>query len=361
MGSRYNVEMQGGRCVVLVNTDFESRKGEPAADGPRSYEADAAVLDTAREVGKALGQLGIETEELHVASSLHGVARALRARAPTVVFNLVESIDNDYGREWQAPNMLARHGFAYTGNGPTPLKLCRAKDLARDVLTRTGVRVARGLVLQTADAADIDSRASAAISYPAFIKPARVDGSIGVDAESLVQSPVQLAMRLKQLREAAIEGPFLVEEYLPGKEINVAIFPSPESGFVVATEIDFSTVPEGHPRFVTYDCKWNAESPEYAARSIPAKLEPSLRSEVEALARGAFKALGGSGYGRVDMRLDVDGRPCVIDVNPNNDIHPDAGLATAARSVDVTYTRLIELVYHRALEVQRAAASHSRG
>jgi D-alanine-D-alanine ligase-like ATP-grasp enzyme len=62
------------------------------------------------------------------------------------------------------------------------------------------------------------------------------------------------------------------------------------------------------------------------------------------LARGAFATLGGTAYGRVDMRLDGAGRPAVIDVNPNNDIHRDAGLAAAARSVGLGYEALIESI-----------------
>jgi D-alanine-D-alanine ligase len=79
---------------------------------------------------------------------------------------------------------------------------------------------------------------------------------------------------------------------------------------------------------------------------------------VESIARRAFLALGGTGYGRVDMRLDRAGRPCVIDVNPNNDIHPDAGLTAAAKSVGITYPELISRVLARAVEareVRRAA------
>lgn len=346
--------MLTGLCVVLVNTDFESRAA-PKGEGPRSYEADAAVLDTAREVGAALRALGLRVEERHVSSSLDGVVEALRELSPDVVFNLVESVDNDYGREWEMPALLEQHGFAYTGNGPTPLKLCRTKDLAREVLSEAKVRVPRGVVIQGSAALPPD----AALFYPAFVKPARVDGSIGVDAGSLVADREQLAARLAKLEEAQLEGPYLVEEYLPGKEINVAIFPGPEAGFVVSTEIDFSLIPEGYPRFVTYDGKWNEQSPEFAARSIPADLDAGLRKEVESLARRAFSALGGSGYGRVDMRLNVQGSPCVIDVNPNNDIHPEAGLATAARSAGLAYEQLIELVFKRALEVKHDRATHS--
>lgn len=326
------------RTVVLVNTDFESRQSELHSDAPRGFEADAAVLDTARAVRTAIESLGVEVEQLEIRSSLGGLTQKLARRGVTTVFNLVESIDNDYGREWQVPALLARHRIRFTGNGAEPLRLCRAKDAARRVLQRCGVRVARGAVVN--DARELTPHKLRNVPFPCFVKPARVDGSIGVDASSVCADASALTARVAQLA-AHLPGPFLVEEYLPGKEINVSLFPEPRQGHVVPTEIDFSALAPGLPRFVTYDSKWNPESPEYVTKSVPAVLEAPLRAEVERVARSAFLALGGSGYGRVDMRLDSEGNPCVIDINPNNDLHPEAGLAIAAGSVGLTYEALI--------------------
>jgi D-alanine-D-alanine ligase len=330
--------MLPSKTVVLVNTDFESRASELSSDAPRGFEADAAVLDTARAVLRAIEGLGVEVEQLSITSSLEGLCDKLRRRGVDTVFNLVESIDNDYGREWQVPALLDKQHIRYTGNGALPLRLCRKKDRARGVLMRAGVRVARGAVVR--DAGELTARKLRDVPFPCFVKPARVDGSIGVDADSVCVDAAALGARVTRLA-SHLAGPFLVEEYLPGKEINVSLFPEPARGHVVPTEIDFSALAPGLPRFVTYDSKWNPESPEYVTRSVPAVLEPPLRAEVERVARAAFLALGGSGYGRVDMRLDVHGQPCVIDVNPNNDLHPEAGLAIAAASVGLDYQALI--------------------
>lgn len=333
------------RTAVLVNTDFATRSDERGASEPHAYEADAAVLDTANAVAAALRRCGVEVAQISIASSLAGLAEQLKRRELRTVFNLVESIDNDYGREWQVPALLERHGIRYTGNGPRPLRICRAKDATRRVLARAGVRVARGVVVR--DESELVARRLRGVRFPCFVKPARVDGSIGIDRESICADQAALHARVARLA-ASLPGPYLVEEFLPGKEINVALFPDAERGYVVPTEIDFSALPKELPRIVTYDCKWNPASPEYAATSVPAVLEPALRSEVEALARAAFRALGGTGYGRVDMRLDDQGRPAVIDVNPNNDLHPEAGLALAARSVGVSYDALIASILERA-------------
>lgn len=326
------------RTAVLVNVDFESRAAELSRGGPRGFEADAAVLDTARAVVAALRALDVRAEELRIARSLAGVRAKLARRGVETVFNLVESIDNDYGREWQVPALLERHGIRHTGNGARPLRLCRAKDAARRVLRRAGVRVADGVVVR--EERELTAARVRKLSFPCFVKPARVDGSIGVDRESICGDRAALTARVARLA-AHLPGPFLVEEYLPGKEINVSLFPGPEREHVVPTEIDFSLLAAGLPKIVSYDGKWNPESPEYASKSVPAQLEPGLRHEVEALARAAFRALEGDGYGRVDMRLDGVGRPCVIDVNPNNDLHPEAGLALAAHSIGVSYEALI--------------------
>jgi D-alanine-D-alanine ligase len=335
------------QAVILVNADFESRKDEVSSGAPRGYEADAAVLETARHVRTAMCSLGVEVSELRVTSSLAGVRRELARRGTDVVFNLVESLDNDYGREWQVPALLDKHGIAYTGNSSGPLRLSRSKDRARRVLARAGVRVARGNVVKSP--AELRKQSFQSLAFPVFVKPARVDGSIGIDRDSICSDLDALTRRVEKLH-AHLPGPYLVEEYLPGKEINVSIFPSPYEGWVVATEIDFSPVPAEYPRIVTYDSKWNESSPEYASKSVPAQLDAALQTEVTSLAREAFVALGGSSYGRVDMRLGADGRACVIDVNPNNDIHPDAGLAGAARSVGVDYPELIAAVLSSALE-----------
>ena len=340
------------RTAVLVNTDFESRRAELNSDAPRGFEADAAVLDTARAVRVAIESLGVEVEEIRVSTSLRGLIEQLAHKGIGTVFNLIESIDNDYGREWQVPALLDRHGVRYTGNGAEPLRLCRAKDSARRVLQRAGVRVARGVVVRAAS--ELTPRRLRALPFPCFVKPARVDGSIGIDGDSMCADASALSARVEHLAHH-LPGPYLVEEYLPGKEINVALFPDPIDGFVVPTEIDFSVLAPELPRFVTYDSKWNPESPEYVTKSVPAELDAGLRAEVERVARAAFRALGGRGYGRVDMRLDVTGQPCVIDVNPNNDLHPEAGLALAARSVGLAYDALIGSILSRAHEAKHVS------
>jgi D-alanine-D-alanine ligase len=338
--------------VLLVNADFLARATGTGAMAPSAYEADAAVLDTAAAITRTLVGMGIRTSELRVTHSLDGIREALLERAPSVVFNLVESIDNDYGREWEVPHLLGTMGLAYTGNGPAALRVCRCKDEARERLAAAGVRMADAVVVDGPG----DVGRVPASDYPVFVKPARVDGSIGIDAQSVCATPQDLSRKLERLA-GSLPGPFLVECFLPGTELNVSIIPEPCAGLVIATQIDFSAVPAHLPRFVTYESKWNPESPEYVSKSVPATVPPALLREVHDQARRAFIALSGDGYGRVDLRLDSQGNPRVIDVNPNNDLHPDAGLARAAASAGLDYPELLAAILAHAEAVRHARSS----
>jgi D-alanine-D-alanine ligase len=120
-------------------------------------------------------------------------------------------------------------------------------------------------------------------------------------------------------------------------------------------EIDFGKMPKGMWRIVSYTSKWNTGSEEDlgAAPRCPADLSPELTAECQRIALAAWKAVGGAGYGRVDMRIDAQGQPWILEVNANPDISPDAGLARMARTVGIDYADLIRSVSSQALNAPR--------
>jgi D-alanine-D-alanine ligase len=331
------------RVAVIHNVDFLSRPGEDDAVAPPSMEADEEVAATAEGIASILRDNGMRTFILQVDDSLDGLLARLNDLRITAVFNLVESLGNDSAREPELPILLEKAKIPYTGNSPTALRLAHCKENARRLLTAHGLPVAAGLAVDRVD--ELTDEVVAPLAFPLFVKPAHTDASIGIDQNSVVRDIDALRARVGWLRQH-IKGPVLVEEYLPGREINVAIFPDPFTGVAVPTEIDFSPYPPGYEPIVTYNCKWLPATPEYAAMSHPCadRLPRELYDEVRRLAMAAFLTLGGASYGRVDMRLDKHGRPHIIDVNPNNDLDREAGLAIAARSVGVDYAALVAAI-----------------
>ena len=115
-------------------------------------------------------------------------------------------------------------------------------------------------------------------------------------------------------------------------------------------------LPAGLPRVVTYAAKWESGSAYYAG-TVPRLLDASdgdLGQRLDRLARRVWAAVDGSGCGRIDVRMDGQGRLFVLDVNPNPDLSVDAGLARQAAAAGWSY---IDLIAHI---VEAAFAQHRR-
>jgi D-alanine-D-alanine ligase len=111
-------------------------------------------------------------------------------------------------------------------------------------------------------------------------------------------------------------------------------------------EIDFGNMPRGRWRIVTYQSKWNTGSVEDlgATPRCPARLPAKVANEARKVAMRAWQVVGGQGYGRVDMRIDANGQPWILEVNPNPDIADDAGLARMAGVAGIEYSALIRSI-----------------
>jgi D-alanine-D-alanine ligase len=140
----------------------------------------------------------------------------------------------------------------------------------------------------------------------------------------------------------------LVQRYIDGREVNVGVL---GDAVLPISEIRFDGMPKGRWKIVSYRSKWETGSDEDlgAQPQCPADLPPELTVELKALALGAWRLVGGRGYGRVDMRIDRAGRPWILEVNANPDLAPDAGLARMARVAGLDYGALIRAICEQAL------------
>lgn len=344
-------ESRPRRIVVAYNRDWSD---EPVgADGAGcGDEAARSVERVASIVAAALRAHGVAVELLPVPDLTTEVVEALIAARPDAVFNLVESLAGDSSREGEFTALLERRGIPFTGNGSRAAATGFAKDLARAALLRAGVPVARGAVVDSPDEA---VAAAEQVGFPAFVKPARADSSLGIEQGSVVDDVAALRARLEWLC-AHLPGPFLVEEWLGGREFNISLLPI-EPG-VAITEIDYSGCPSGMRPLLSYASKWIEDSPEFYMCSVPLArtADPLLYDDLASIGQLAFAAIGGVGYGRVDLRLGDDGRPRVLEVNPNPDLDPAAGFSISARGLGIQHSDLIAAIAAEA--IARAAHEH---
>lgn len=314
-------------------------------------EARVDVLRVADAVRAALVSAGHSVAVRAVGADFLEGLRSVAQERPDVVFNLCESLAGDARGEAVVTGILEQMGLPVTGSPALALGLALHKDQAKALLRGNGVPTPDWTILPEGSPV-----IAAPPAWPVIVKPGHEDGSIGISFGSV-------ASDMEGLRQAVhrvwrMHQPALVERFVDGRELCVSFLGNaPRTAFPIR-EISFGPSFAGRPRIVSYLAKWDPSTPEFRDTwSDSCDLPEGTRSGIVDCARQAFDVLGCRDYGRVDVRLDADGTPYVIDVNPNCDLHPEAGYARAAGAAGLDYPSLIVKLLENALERARRSPS----
>ena len=192
------------------------------------------------------------------------------------------------------------------------------------------------------------------LAFPVIVKPAREDGSIGIEFNAVVNSIRELMERIDWLH-ANFNSPVLIEEYVEGREIYVGVIGNDNATALPPVELDLSKLPAGTPRIAGAEVKWGKGTGAY--RDTKSAVAEDLPEETVALlqstAVAVYQALELRDYARIDMRLRPDGRVAVIEANPNPWLASKAEFAMAARKAGRTYNQLIGEILDLALGTLR--------
>jgi D-alanine-D-alanine ligase len=195
-----------------------------------------------------------------------------------------------------------------------------------------------------------DSLPSIPWACPSIVKPDSQDASLGLGENSVVADPSRVGERVEQVRQS--HGPrVLVEQYLPGPEYNVGVLALPEPAALPVAEVVYRDQAGTWP-ILTYAAKWAIGSDEDLASPVrcPAHLSPELEDRLAGLAVSAFTLTGCRDYARVDFRLDSLGKPMILEVNPNPDLDPSAGLARAMAVAGRNYAETLAQLVKQAVD-----------
>jgi D-alanine-D-alanine ligase len=325
--------------TLLHNADADALEDDPGR------EARADVERVAAELAGALGSGGFEVTVLPVGPSAANIVNPLGSRPTDLVLNLCESIGGDARGEMAVPCLLDLLGLPYSGSGGLALGLALHKDKAKELLVARGVPTPPFRVIERP--AQVEALA---LPFPLIVKPSREDASVGVDFDSVVRDERGLKEAVRRVLRT-FRQPALVEQFIPGREVYVSLLGNTPRAALPLSEIRFGDAFAGRPHIVSYRAKWVASSPECIdSPSVPCTLPAEQERRVVETALAAFEALGCRDYGRVDLRLSDDGLPWVIDINPNCDLHPDAGFARSAAAAGMDYSALALRLVDVALE-----------
>src|SRR5438067_12136008 len=342
----------GDKLKVTVLYDVWGEEETPPADAAENGRK-RKVKEDREEILDALTKLGHEPF-YHVLDgrpqSLYGLGKC----GADLIFNLTESYAGDDTKEMNVGAYMDLLGIPYTGAGPHAHFLAQDKGTAKKMFHFHGIRTP---YFATAYRGNIDHAHD--VKFPLIVKPQSEDGSIGIDAEAVVNGVKELMERVEYVQNE-FDSPALIEEYIEGREIYAAILGSYEKTEVLPlVELDLSQLPEGTPRIASRDVKFERETKAYklTKSKVADDLDEATAQKLADTALAAYRAVKLRDYGRIDMRLTPEGEVYVIEANPNPWLSSKHEFAMAAKKSGRSYTQLIEQIVELAMERTRKAQS----
>lgn len=312
----------------------------------RESEQEKQLDVVIKQIRTALQQGGHTVSVFGIHGDLSRMISGLKRRDPDLIFNLMESFGDSLLGAVPVVGALELLGVPYTGGGPGEFYLQEDKVLSKKLLAFEHIPYPDFAVFS--QEADLETGGN--IRLPLFVKPLRMDASIGIGARSLVRSTTEMMARVVEIHEK-LKDAALVEEYIEGREFYVGVLGNMDPIAFPPIEMDFSGMPEGKPHILDAKAKWDEKSPEYnGTRAVLADIPDDLRARLEKVALDAYRALRVRDYGRIDLRVSETGEVFVIEVNASCYLERSSEFATAAAAAGLDYPRLINRIVELALE-----------
>ena len=255
-----------------------------------------------------------------------------------LVFNICEGMFG-IAREAQVPCLLDAYQIPYIFSTPDVLNLTLDKGLTKLIAEQAGIQTAEFKVVS-----QLNELQSINIPFPLFVKPVAEGTSKGIDGFSLVKDQVQLEESVSYLLNT-FHQPVLVESFLPGREFTVGITGSGDDTKALGTMEILLNESAPHPIY-SYSVKKDWEK--YASYRIA---NDPVALKCAEIAIEVWKLIKGKDAGRVDFRLDVNGKPNLIEVNPLAGLNPTySDLPILARLSGITYDQLISEIMNSAVK-----------
>jgi len=260
-----------------------------------------------------------------------------------LVFNLCdEGHNNDPRHELHVPALLEVLDIPYTGSAPQCLVYCYDKGLVRGIAQELNIPVSAAFSIEPTDLTF-----ELPFAFPVIVKPNFGDASFGITQRSVATTPEQLVSAISEIREQfGYNKPILVEEFLPGKDLSLGLIGNPPSAYTVLpiSEEDYTALPADLPRVCGYEAKWQPDSPYWQIKSIPAELPAETEKLMIEYCLKLAERLECRDYTRFDWRLDAEGHPKLLEVNPNPGWCWDGHLAKMAKFADMSYSDMLKAI-----------------
>lgn len=346
------VETASGRKFISEMGEIKAavtRSQVVAGNEPSSVDlSEVGVLEERAHVQEALQKTGYRTSLFNMNSDIKRLIQFIEEKEPDIIFNLCESVGDESTHEMFVAGLYELMGIPYTGAGAFTLGMCQNKARTKQALSFHKIRVPRFALYKNANEV---TEEDFELKFPVIVKPSLEDASVGIDNGSIVDSIAGVRKRVRYIFQN-FDQPAIVDEYIEGRELNVAVIGNRRPVTLPISEIDFSGLPQNYPHIVTYNAKWMEATEEYKGTVgiCPAQIPAEIERQAKEIALKCYRIMGCRDYARVDMRLDKNNNLYVIEVNPNPDISDDAGFARSARAYGLSFDEVVNKIVEYALE-----------
>lgn len=310
----------------------------PPEDPSKLTDEQRRSIRTELDVSRALDELGHTFTILGVQDELLPLRRAIETFKPHVVFNLLEEFHSHTGYDHNVVSYLELLKTPYTGSNPRGLIIGRDKALSKKIVHYHRIPAPRFAVMRRNRKVKRPPR----LEFPLIVKSLTEDASVGISEASIVKNDDKLEERVQFIHQR-VGTPAIVEEYVDGRELYVGVMGNTRLEVLPPWELFMDELRDGAPRIATHAAKWDAEFQKTRKVNIgpAANLDDGLRRQLTRVSKRIFRALGLTGYARIDYRLAENGRLYFLEANPNPDLSGDAEFAGEAAEAGYSYADMI--------------------
>jgi D-alanine-D-alanine ligase len=326
--------MKRQRALVVVHASLVPPE---SLEGREEKEIDE--WRTEYDVISTLKKTGHEVRCLGVLDSLTELRGAIADWKPDIVFNLLEEFDGIVTYDQHVVAFLELLRQPYTGCNPRGLLLSRDKSLCKQLLSFHRVPTPQFTVFRRSARFHVPRR----LKFPLFVKSTVEDASLGIAQASVVEDAARLKERIEFVHEQ-IGSDALVEEFIEGRELYVGVMGNERLVRLPVWEMVFGSMPNTLAAIATRKVKWDKRYQQrYGITTRAANdLSPALQTSLDRLSRRIYRALGLSGYARMDFRVTSAGSIYVLEANANPNLEAAEDFAESARARGMQYSELLE-------------------
>jgi D-alanine-D-alanine ligase len=291
------------------------------------------VIETLKEIGHSVEVLGVHDDLTRIR---HTIGRF----KPRIVFNLMEAFAGVMTFDQNVVSYLELLRMPYTGCNPRGLILARDKALSKKLLAYHRIPVPDFTVVRVGQKPKLPRK----LRFPLIVKSLFFEASVGISQASVVEHEEQLVRRVYFIHES-LGTAAIVEQFIDGRELYVGVIGNERLQVFPVWEMSFADMTDNRWRIATERVKWSTKYQKtHGIMTDRARLPETETARIQHVAKRVYRALDLSGYARIDLRIDSEGRVYVLEANPNPNLAYGEDFAESAEVAGTSYERLLDRI-----------------